>query len=93
MLPEIVSGRGYALALSDRADDQTRGEDVASTNWTQWHDAYARPGSGMADRLAAVGAQIERFLDATAPDPGRVVSACRGAAGAGRGPASRRGAE
>ena len=49
-----------------------------STDWAEWHDAYARPGSGLRDRLAAVGAQIERHLDATAPDPVRVVSACAG---------------
>ncbi len=49
-----------------------------STNWAEWHDAYARPGSGLRDRLAAVRAQIERHLDATAPDPVRVVSACAG---------------
>jgi hypothetical protein len=49
-----------------------------STNWSEWHDAYARPGSGLGDRLAAVSAQIERRLDATAPDPVRVVSACAG---------------
>jgi hypothetical protein len=49
-----------------------------STNWAEWHDAYARPGSGLRDRLAAVRAQIERHLDTTAPDPVRVVSACAG---------------
>ena len=49
-----------------------------STNWSEWHDAYARPGSGMGHRLAAVSAQIERHLDATAPDLVRVVSACAG---------------
>lgn len=48
------------------------------TNWSEWHDAYARPGSGLGDRLAAVSAQIERHLDATAPDPVRAVSACAG---------------
>lgn len=47
-------------------------------NWSKWHDAYARPGSGLGDRLAAVRAQIDRRLDATAPDPVRVVSACAG---------------
>jgi hypothetical protein len=49
-----------------------------NTNWSKWHDAYARPGSGLGDRLAAVRAQIDRRLDATAPDPVRVVSACAG---------------
>ena len=49
-----------------------------NTDWSEWHDAYARPGSGLGDRLAAVRAQIDRRLDATAPDPVRVVSACAG---------------
>ena len=54
------------------------GQRVMSTDWSEWHDAYARPGSGLGDRLAAVTAQIERRLDATAPDPVRVVSGCAG---------------
>ncbi|GAA2136709.1 hypothetical protein GCM10009844_03150 [Nocardioides koreensis] len=49
-----------------------------STDWSQWHDGYARPGSGLADRLAAVRDRIALHLDATAPDPVRVVSACAG---------------
>src|SRR4051812_16294372 len=53
-------------------------ERVMSTDWWEWHDAYARPGSRLADRLSAVCAQIDRHLDATAPDPVRVVSACAG---------------
>ncbi|GEP32276.1 hypothetical protein NSZ01_00440 [Nocardioides szechwanensis] len=51
---------------------------MTNTNWSDWHDAYARPDSGLADRLTAVRAQISRRLDATAPDPVRVVSACSG---------------
>ena len=51
---------------------------MTGTDWSQWHEGYARPGSGLADRLAAVCAQIERHLDATAPDPVRVISACAG---------------
>lgn len=51
---------------------------VASTDWSEWHDAYARPDSGLGNRLAAVRAQIERHLDSTAPDPARVISACAG---------------
>jgi hypothetical protein len=51
---------------------------VVTTDWGQWHDGYAMPGSGLGDRLAAVRAQIDRRLDATAPDPVRVVSACAG---------------
>ena len=49
-----------------------------STDWSQWHDAYARPDSGLADRLSAVRDQISRRLDETAPAPTRVVSACAG---------------
>lgn len=51
---------------------------MTDTDWSQWHEAYARPDSGLADRLAAVRLQIERRLDDTAPDPVRVISACAG---------------
>ena len=51
---------------------------MTNTNWSEWHDAYARPDSGLADRLAAVRTQINRRLDVTTPDPVRVVSACSG---------------
>jgi len=51
---------------------------VTNTDWSQWHDAYARPESGLADRLDAVRAQIDRHLDDTAPDHVRVISACAG---------------
>jgi hypothetical protein len=49
-----------------------------STDWSSWHDAYAEPSSGLGDRLATVRDRIERHLDARAPDPVRVVSACAG---------------
>lgn len=49
-----------------------------STDWSKWHDAYATPESGLPDRLLAVRDRIEGHLDATAPDPVRVVSACAG---------------
>ena len=48
------------------------------TDWSEWHEAYARPGSGLADRLTAVRARIHQCLDDTAPGPVRVVSACAG---------------
>ena len=51
---------------------------MAGTDWTTWHDAYARPGSGLAGRLAAVRSHIARHLDSTAPSPVRVISACAG---------------
>jgi len=49
-----------------------------STDWSEWHDAYTRPGSGLGDRLTAVREQIGRRLDDMAPDPVRVISACAG---------------
>jgi hypothetical protein len=51
---------------------------VMSTDWSKWHDAYAAPDSGLPDRLAVVRDLIERHLNAAAPDPVRVVSACAG---------------
>lgn len=51
---------------------------MAETSWTEWHEAYDRPDSGMGARLSAVRHQIALFLDATAPRPVRVVSACAG---------------
>ena len=48
------------------------------TDWREWHDAYTRPGSGLADRLAAVQTHIRRRLDETAPRPLQVISACAG---------------
>jgi hypothetical protein len=51
---------------------------MKKTDWSQWHDAYTRPGSGLADRLNAVRGEISRRLDQTAPQPVRVISACAG---------------
>lgn len=51
---------------------------MGSTDWSQWHEAYSRPRSGLAERLSTVQAQIDRYLDATVPRPVRVVSACAG---------------
>ncbi len=51
---------------------------MTNTDWSQWHDAYARENSGLADRLDAVRAEINRRLDQTAPDPVHVISACAG---------------
>lgn len=51
---------------------------MTGTDWSQWHEAYARPEWGMADRLATVSTHIDRFLDDTAPAPVTVVSACAG---------------
>ena len=54
---------GVRLALPPRVGP------VGDTDWSDWHDAYARPDSGLRERLAAVRAQIERHLDSTAPTP------------------------
>lgn len=51
---------------------------VTNTDWSEWHDAYARPNSGLANRLDAVRGEINRRLDETAPEPVRVISACAG---------------
>jgi hypothetical protein len=51
---------------------------MTHTDWSQWHESYGEPDSGLAHRLAAVRAQVDRHLDAAAPDPVRVVSACSG---------------
>ena len=49
-----------------------------TTDWLRWHEAYADAGSALSGRLAMVRIRIDRFLDATAPDPVRVISACSG---------------
>ena len=49
-----------------------------STDWSAWHEGYSNPESGLAHRLAAVRDRIERCLDATAPGPAQVISACAG---------------
>jgi hypothetical protein len=64
--------------LCGAQSDRQPGEPVTSTDWSDWHDAYSRAGSGLAERLAAVCAQIDRHLDLTAPEPVRVISACAG---------------
>jgi hypothetical protein len=51
---------------------------MGETDWSEWHEAYARPGSSLPARLAAVRAQIRRALDSSAPSPVRVISACSG---------------
>lgn len=51
---------------------------MVNSDWSEWHDAYAKPDSGMGDRLTAVRDQIQRHLDSTAPNPVPGVSACAG---------------
>lgn len=48
------------------------------TDWNAWHDAYADPDSSLSQRLRVVQRHIGRWLDATAPQHVRVVSACAG---------------
>src|SRR5690349_18715324 len=52
--------------------------DVMSTDWSKWHEAYDAADAGLPDRLVAVRDHVERHLNATAPGPVRVVSACAG---------------
>jgi hypothetical protein len=47
-------------------------------DWRTWHDAYDRPGSWQAQRLAAVQEQIRVALDACPSGTLRVVSLCAG---------------
>ncbi len=51
---------------------------MTRTDWSQWHEAYAQRGPGLAARLDVVRREIGRQLDETAPEPVRVVSACAG---------------
>lgn len=51
---------------------------VMSTDWSKWHEAYATADSGLPDRLTAVRDRIGQHLNATAPAPLRVISACAG---------------
>lgn len=66
------------MFFSSGTTPERYGRAVVNTDWSEWHDAYARAGSGLGGRLAAVRAQIDRRLDATAPAPVRVISACAG---------------
>lgn len=51
---------------------------MTSTDWSAWHhDAYGGR-LQLQGRLNAVRAHIDRRLDATAPDPVGVISACAG---------------
>lgn len=47
-------------------------------SWAAWHQEYDVPGSGLAQRLAAVQAQIAATLDQAPPGPLRVISMCAG---------------
>ena len=47
-------------------------------DYLAWHDAYDDAGSSLTKRLRQVRAEIDRFLDDTAPRPVRVLSLCAG---------------
>lgn len=47
-------------------------------SWVAWHQEYDVPGSGLAQRLAAVQAQIGAALDQARPGPLRAISMCAG---------------
>lgn len=47
-------------------------------SWVAWHQEYDVPGSGLAQRLAVVQAQIAATLDQAPPGPLRVISMCAG---------------
>ena len=51
---------------------------MSSTDWDAWHDDYADPDSPLSQRLAVVQRHIREHLDATAPEPVRVLSLCAG---------------
>ena len=76
--PETVHGSGRGASRSSTTRSSVGSGNVTNTDWSEWHDAYERPDSGLADRLDAVRAEINRRLDQTAPDPVRVISACAG---------------
>jgi Putative methyltransferase len=47
-------------------------------SWAAWHGDYDVPGSGLAQRLDAVQAQLAAALDQAPPGPLRAVSMCAG---------------
>ncbi|WP_133980655.1 class I SAM-dependent methyltransferase [Kribbella voronezhensis] len=49
-----------------------------TTDWEAWHAAYDDPGSGLSRRLRIIQGLIGEWLDRTAPNDVRVVSACAG---------------
>lgn len=51
---------------------------MTARDWAEWHDGYDRPGSRLAQRLAAVQTQIAGALDRAAPGPVRAISMCAG---------------
>ncbi|HEX3812054.1 MAG TPA: class I SAM-dependent methyltransferase [Mycobacteriales bacterium] len=47
-------------------------------DWQKWHTGYDQPGSGLAERLRAVQAQLRVALDSAGPGPLRAISVCAG---------------
>lgn len=52
--------------------------DGGARDYVAWHEAYDDPDSSLSKRLRAVRAEINRFLDNTAPRAVRVLSVCAG---------------
>jgi hypothetical protein len=48
------------------------------TDWVDWHDPYADPGSPLAQRLKVVQRHIRAFLEGCSSATPRVVSLCAG---------------
>jgi hypothetical protein len=51
---------------------------VGGRDWVAWHTAYDDPVTRLSARLSTVQDRIREVLDAAAPGPVRVVSACAG---------------
>lgn len=51
---------------------------TSKTDWEAWHAAYGDPSSLLSERLRRVQQHIADWLDATAPTPVTVLSACAG---------------
>jgi Putative methyltransferase len=51
---------------------------MTGRDWLAWHDAYDRPDSELARRLAAVQERVRAVLDRSPPGPLRVISLCAG---------------
>ena len=52
---------------------------MSNIDWSTWHEAYDRPGSYLAARLAVVQQRIRESLDQAPPGPLRAISMCAGA--------------
>ena len=51
---------------------------MAARDWAEWHNAYDRPGSSLAQRLVIVQAELKSAIDAQPAGPINIVSICAG---------------